>query len=454
MSLLRPLKITIPPHAGDVLTLHLLASLQRRNPRFALEQTSLRPPRCGGRGPRKISPVSFRDMISKSRRVLMSRRPTTRPLASRTAGPLFRVIVVAILVFVLFPPICPGAERWMEATTSRQWSFPRDHGSHPRYRTEWWYFTGNLRDGQTNSYGYQLTFFRYGLAIKPRLPANAWSIRDIYFAHFALTDGARNAFHHAERVSRAGPGLAGAQQTHMDVRVLGWSAVMEGGRIDLRASHQAMALALRLTPAKPAVFHGERGLSRKGPGPGEASYYYSFTDLRTEGTIGIPGMTAPAAVEGRSWFDQEFGSNQMTKDKAGWDWFALRLSDGRDLMVYSLRKKDGTVEAESSGTLVEPDGTSRRLPHSRIETTVLSHWISEKSAGRYPAAWRIRIPGAGIDVTVNPLVAGQELVTRAAAPITYWEGAVKGRGVSQGKEVTVEGYVELTGYAGALGGIF
>ncbi|MEW6333661.1 MAG: lipocalin-like domain-containing protein [Thermodesulfobacteriota bacterium] len=342
----------------------------------------------------------------------------------------------------------------MEATAPRQWSFPRDHGSHPRYRTEWWYFTGNLRDGRANRYGYQLTFFRYGLATEPRLPANAWSIRDIYFAHFALTDGVRKVFHHAERISRAGPGLAGAKRTHMDVRVLGWSAVMEGGRIDLRASHEAMALALRLTPAKPAVFHGERGLSRKGPGPGEASYYYSFTDLRTEGTIGIPGTTAPLAVEGRSWFDQEFGSNQMTKDKAGWDWIALRLSDGRDLMVYHLRKKDGTVEAESSGTLVEPDGTSRHLPLSGIEMTVLSHWTSEKSAGRYPAAWRIRIPGAGIEVTVSPLVAGQELVTKAAVPITYWEGAVKGRGSSEGKDVTVEGYVELTGYAGPLGGIF
>ena len=384
----------------------------------------------------------------------VSCRPADGHPAGFTAGYLFHTFVVAILVFGLFFPRCLGAERWREATMPRQWSFPRDHGSHPQYRTEWWYFTGNLQDGGRNKYGYQLTFFRYGLALQPKLPANAWSIRDIYLAHFALTDGARNAFHHAERVTRAGPDLAGAKEKGINVRVLSWSAAMEGKRVDLMASDREMALALRLTPAKPLVFHGERGLSKKGPGLGRASFYYSFTDIKTEGTIGVPGMKAPAAVSGTSWFDQEFGSNQMTQDQAGWDWFALHLSDGRDLMVYYLRKKDGTVEKESSGTLVQRDGTSRHLRLSEIETTVLSHWKSGKSAGRYPAAWRIRIPGASIDVTVNPIVAGQELVTTAAMPITYWEGAVAGNGTSQGKEVAVEGYVELTGYAGTLGGIF
>ncbi len=403
---------------------------------------------------RKISNACFRDMISKLRKSFIACRFAGGCPAGSAASYLFHAVVAAILVFGLFPSECFCADRWKEAMTPRQWSFPRDHGSHPEYRTEWWYFTGNLQDNLRNRYGYQLTFFRYGLALQPRLPANAWSVRDIYLAHFALTDGARNAFHHTERVSRAGPDLAGAKEQGINVRVLSWSAAMEGKRIDLTASHGAMALALRLTPTKPMIFHGEKGLSKKGPGAGEASFYYSFTDLKTEGTIGVPGMTAPVAVSGTSWFDQEFGSNQMTQDKAGWDWFALHLSDGRDLMVYSLRKKDGTVEQESSGTLVERDGTSRHLRLSDIETTVLSYWKSGKSTGRYPAAWRIRVPGASIDMTVNPLVAGQELVTTATMPITYWEGAVSGNGTSQGKEVAVEGYAELTGYAGTLGGIF
>jgi predicted secreted hydrolase len=367
---------------------------------------------------------------------------------------LVRAAVVAIFIFGLFFPASLFSEGWREASTPRRWSFPRDHGSHPEYKTEWWYFTGNLNDNGGKRYGYQLTFFRYGLVLQPSQPANAWSIRDMYLAHFAMTDGSKNAFHYAERVSRAGPGLAGAKGTGMDVHVLGWSAAMEGKRIDLRAAHGGMELALRLTPVKPIVFHGDRGLSKKGPGSGEASHYYSFTDLKTEGTIKPPGMKASVAVRGTSWFDQEFGSNQMTEDKAGWDWFALHLSDGRDLMVYYLRKNDGTVERESSGTLVERDGASRHLRLADIETTVLFYWKSDKSAGRYPAVWRIRVPIAAIDVTVNPLVPGQELITTASRPITYWEGAVAGKGLSQGKEVAIEGYVELTGYAGTLGGIF
>ena len=370
------------------------------------------------------------------------------------AAHLVRATVIIIFVVGLFFPACLLSNEWKEATTPRQWSFPRDHGSHPEYRTEWWYFTGNLNDNGGKRYGYQLTFFRYGLALQPKQPSNAWSVRDIYLAHFALTDVARNAFHYTDRVSRAGPGLSSAKGTGMEVRVLSWSATMEGKRMDLRAAHGGMELALRLTPAKPVVFHGHRGLSKKGPGPGQASHYYSFTDLKTEGSLKTPDMTAPVAVRGTSWFDQEFGSNQMAQEYAGWDWFALHLSDGRDLMVYYLRRKDGTVERESSGTLVERDGTSRHLALAEIETTVLSYWKSSKSAGRYPAAWRIRVAGAAIDVTVNPLAAGQELITTASTAITYWEGAVAGKGASQGKEVVVEGYAELTGYTGALGGIF
>ncbi len=343
---------------------------------------------------------------------------------------------------------------WREAVGTRQWSFPRDHGSHQEYRTEWWYFTGNLTDAEGKRYGYQLTFFRYGLTLNAKDPANPWSVRDIYLAHFAVTDVSRGGFHWRERTSRKGPGLAGAGTDTMDVHVLNWSARMKDGRVILTAAHDGMELDLRLTPVKPPVLHGRLGLSRKGPLPGQASYYYSFTDLRTQGTLRAPGMKGPVPVTGISWFDQEFGSNQLSEEQAGWDWFALHLSDGRDLMVYYLRKRDGTFERESSGTLVERDGTSRHLALGDIETTVLSYWKSAKTAGRYPAAWRIRVPAAAIDVSVRPLVGDQELVTTASTGITYWEGAVDGKGASRGREVTVEGYVELTGYAGTLGGKF
>ena len=362
--------------------------------------------------------------------------------------------IVMMLAAGIFLPLCLFSKEWKETAGPRQWSFPGDHGSHPEYRTEWWYFTGNLNDKSGKRYGYQLTFFRYGLSLEQERPLNVWSVRDAYLAHFAITDVSGKAFHHRDRISRKGPGLAGAKETGMDVRVLGWSAVMENKRIHLKAFSDGMEIDLRLVPAKPLVFHGKRGLSKKGQGQGQASYYYSFTDLRTEGMIRVPGMTASVEVKGISWFDQEFGSNQLAPEQAGWDWFALHIGDGRDLMVYYLRKKDGSVEMESSGTLVERDGTSRHLNRSDIETTVLSYWKSEKSGGRYPAGWRIRVPAAAIDITVSPLVADQEMITTASTGITYWEGAVAGKATSLGKEVTVEGYVELTGYAGTLGGVF
>ncbi len=365
---------------------------------------------------------------------------------------LFALILLCSLV--ISPPRVVLGQEWQQASAPRSWSFPRDHGSHEEYRTEWWYFTGNLKDDRGKRYGYQLTFFRYGLTPRAKDPSNPWSVRDIYLAHFAITDVPGKSFHWRDRASRKGPGLAAAGKDAMDVHVLDWSARMKDDRIILTAAHDGIEIDLELVPAKPPTLHGRLGLSRKGPLPGQASYYYSFTDLTTRGTLRTPGMKDPVAVEGTSWFDQEFGSNQLSQEQAGWDWFALHLSDGRDLMVYYLRKKDGTLERESSGTLVERDGTSRHIALGDIETDVLSYWKSARTAGRYPAAWRIRVPAAAIDVTIRPLLADQELVTTVSTGITYWEGTVDGKGTSRGEKITAEGYVELTGYAGTLGGKF
>ncbi len=358
---------------------------------------------------------------------------------------------LVFLAMTLAPGVCGG--EWRQADGTRTWSFPTDHGSHGEYRTEWWYFTGNLADASGNKYGYQLTFFRYGLTDRPSSPKNPWSVRDVYLAHFAITDAANNAFHYTDRVSRKGPGLAGATAQKMSVHLLDWSAVMDGNTIRLRASFDQMELKLDLTPAKPPVLHGRQGLSKKGPLPGQASYYYSFTDLRTTGHIKLPQMKK-IPVTGISWFDQEFGSNQLSGDQAGWDWFGLHLTDGREIMIYQLRRKDGSIEKESSGTIVERDGTYRSISLSAIEVTALSYWKSQKTGGRYPAQWRIRVPSIGIDLTIKPLVADQELANTVSTGITYWEGTVDGAGTSNGKEVKAQGYVELTGYAGTIGGTF
>jgi predicted secreted hydrolase len=345
-----------------------------------------------------------------------------------------------------------GDEGWLQADAPWAWSFPRDHGAHPDFRTEWWYFTGNLRDARGARYGYQLTFFRQGVNREPPHPENPWSLRDAYLAHFALTEAEGPRFRHAERLTRAGPGLAGAAEGRMEVWNLDWSAALEGETIRLRARTREMGLELELVPRKPVVLHGQGGLSRKGPAPGQASYYASFTDLATAGRLVLEPGAEPVAVTGTSWFDQEFGSNQLSEDQAGWDWFSLHLSDGRDLMVYLLRRNDGSLETASSGTLVEPGGAARHLPLGDIEVEVLGRWQSPRSGASYPSRWRLRVPG--VEVVVAPLVPDQELDTRESTGVVYWEGAVAGEGTSEGCPVTCEGYVELTGYAGELGGLF
>ncbi len=364
------------------------------------------------------------------------------------------MLLFKALVFVFLAGTVMSAEGWKQAKGSWQWSFPRDHGAHPEYRTEWWYFTGNLKDKNGRQCGYQLTFFRQGIALTASRPDIPWSIRDVYLAHFAIVDGTSGKFWHYDQASRSGPGLAGAKTGAMDVWTLNWSAKMTGNIIYLKAYKNDMALDLELSPRKPKIFHGNKGLSTKGPNPGQASYYYSFTDLETKGTIRTELSKNPVAVTGTSWFDQEFGSNVLSPDQVGWDWFGIHLSDGRDLMLFQLRKKDGSIESSSSATIIEQDGTSRHLRENEITVNVMAQWKSPKSSGIYPAKWQIRIPSANIDITLTPIVANQELVTEASTGVTYWEGAVTGTGTSQGAIVNVEGYAELTGYAGSLSGLF
>jgi len=347
-----------------------------------------------------------------------------------------------------------GSDDWARVTRPRTWSFPRDFGAHPEYRTEWWYFTGNLKDLAGKPWGYQLTFFRQGIRSQLPTRSNPWDIRDIYLAHYAVTDVSNNKFMAADRLSRAGPGLAGASLGGMNVWLLNWAARMKGPVIYLEARDADKELRLELTPRKPPIIHGQNGFSQKGPAQGQASYYVSLTNLETRGSLKFQVSATPIEVRGVSWFDQEFGSNQLTPEQKGWDWFSLHLSDGRDLMIYFLRLKDGSVEPASSGTLVFADGSSRHLKLSDLTVTVLERWKSPRSKGEYPSRWRIRVPSAKIDLSITPLVADQELQTEGSTGITYWEGAIAGQGVSGGREVTCEGYAELTGYAGSLGGIF
>ncbi|MBI5967265.1 MAG: carotenoid 1,2-hydratase [Deltaproteobacteria bacterium] len=366
-------------------------------------------------------------------------------------------IVPLFLLFAIWvagTSAAQGEDEWKRVIGPRVWAFPKDHGAHPEYRTEWWYFTGNLKDDAGSRYGYQLTFFRQGIRREVPSLASTWDIRDLYLAHFAITDVSRGRFRFLERISRAGPGLAGAQTDGMDVWVLNWSVRMKRSAIFLEASGFDMELELELTPGKPLVLHGLNGVSKKGPAEGQASYYTSFTNLKTQGFLKTHSGGSRMVAKGRSWFDHEFGSNQLSPDQKGWDWFSLHLSDGRDMMIYFLRLKDGSIEPTSSGTLVERDGTARHLGPKDILISVLDQWKSPQSGGVYPSRWRIQIPSAGIDLLVTPLVADQELNTEVSTGVIYWEGIVAGQGTSRGRKVSCEGYVELTGYAGSMGGLF
>ncbi len=334
------------------------------------------------------------------------------------------------------------------AIAPRVFHFPQDHGPHPGFRNEWWYFTGNLVAPGGRVFGYELTFFRTALTADSSRRASDWATRDVYMAHFAITDSAAGRFRARDRFARGAVGLAGADPAPWRVWLEDWRAKQTADTVapsafwpvSLTARDSGMALDLTLGEGKPPVLQGDRGLSRKGPEPGDASYYYSLTRMPTSGWLEIGGRRY--RVAGDSWMDREWSTSALGRDEVGWDWFALRLSDGRELMLYRIRRRDGRTSPYSAGTLVGRDGRSQGLAAGDVAIDVLRTWSSSDGA-RYPAQWRIRVPAAGLDLQVRPVLADQEL----KLAFRYWEGAVAIAGSAAGKPVEGRGYVELTGYA-------
>ncbi|RME76868.1 MAG: carotenoid 1,2-hydratase [Chloroflexi bacterium] len=340
---------------------------------------------------------------------------------------------------VLLPEDDAGFARARQVIPIR---FPQDLGQHPEYKLEWWYYTGNLVDRRGQRFGFQLTFFRRGLA--PGLPdrPSAWATRQIYFAHFTITDAAGEQFYFRERFSRGSPGLAGAQAEPYRVWLDDWQAVSAGPeQVRLKAQTEEVALDLRLTPRKPVVLHGDQGLSKKGEGEGNASYYYSFTRNEAVGTVTTP--RGRFDVTGLVWKDHEWSTSGLGAGVVGWDWFSLQLDDGREVMYFILRQADNSPAPLSGGTLVEANGTTRELSPKEVSIKVLNRWTSPHTGAVYPAEWQFTIPGEGIDLHIRPLAADQEL----RVSTVYWEGAVQAEGTRQGY-----GYIELTGYAGSMEG--
>ena len=344
-----------------------------------------------------------------------------------------------------------GADRadgFARALVPRPFSFPADHGPHPPFRTEWWYWTGNLRtvggdDAGARRFGFQLTFFRTALAAAVGARDSAWGTRDVYLAHLALTDVESGRFHARERWARGALDLAGATARPFHVWLGDWAAegqTPDGFPVRLRAGEGDLRIDLTLAAGKPLVLHGEGGLSRKSAEPGNASYYYSLTRMPAAGEVRIGGRAY--RTEGAAWMDREWSTSALGPDVLGWDWFALQLGDGRELMLYRLRRRDGSADPASQGTLVAADGTSRGLDRDAAEVLILGHWNSPRGGTRYPARWRIRVPAAGLDLVVTPLVPDQEL----DLAVRYWEGAVLVDGTADGRPLGGAGYVELVGY--------
>jgi predicted secreted hydrolase len=346
----------------------------------------------------------------------------------------------------------PDTSGFVHVTEPRTFRLPRDHGPHFEYQTEWWYFTGNVAATDGRHYGFQLTFFRRGLTPGPPPDGGGLSSNQVYFAHFAITDVTAGRHVAAERFSRGAGGLAGATGEPFGVWLENWRAESpnaDGSRIRLgaRDPETGLVLELELAATKPLVAHGDRGLSPKSDEPGNASYYVGYTRLAARGRLGVSGE---APVAGEAWFDHEWSTSALGPGAVGWDWFSLQLDDGRELMLFRIRREDGGVEPVSGGTLVEADGRARRLLRNDASIDILDHWTSPPSGGRYPSRWRVRVPSAGLDVLVEPWLADQEMRTS----FVYWEGAVRVAGPSGAKTGSGQGYVELTGYARSMQGLF
>lgn len=390
---------------------------------------------------------------------------------------------------------------YARALEPRPFAFPADHGPHPDYRTEWWYVTSNLDAADGRRFGFQFTIFRSALAPPGSGAGTAgegpgaedrgapsWSTRQMYLGHFTLTDVAGNRFREFERFTRGAAGLAGAWARGNGAAPVpgsGQGAAPSAGSgapmvrvwlddwelasrspafgpdaggadqvgsdaalgadptwpLRLTAADSGVSLDVTLEPVKPLVLQGERGLSQKGPEPGNASYYYSYPRLSARGTVTVDGESIP--VTGLAWMDREWSTSALAEGQEGWDWFSLQLDDGSELMVYQIRRSDGSPSLESEGVWIAPDGAPTRLAAGAYTLEPTATWTSPVDGAEYPSGWRIDVPELDMELEVEPVLADQEL----NVTFRYWEGAVDVDGRRASEEISGRGYVELTGYA-------
>ena len=362
------------------------------------------------------------------------------------------VVLVAAMVFGWAQAPSP----WREASAGYVFSFPRDHASHPENKIEWWYYTGNVKAADGRRFGYQITFFRIGIDYAPSNPSK-WAVRDLYMTHLAVSDAKGQRYRYAEKLSRGGPGLAGALADRYYTWNDDWTAELTGNleagtgnrQHKLKALSKDAGINLVLDEGKPAVIHGIDGINQKGAQPGNASHYYSLTRMPTTGTITVDGEKFE--VTGETWMDHEFSTSFLEPEQRGWDWLSIQLSDNREIMLYVMRRADGKHDPRSSGTLVDASGKSIHLSDKDFTLTPGRATFTSKNSAVYPVEWTVTIPSHNINLQVTTPLKDQELSLEQSTGIAYWEGMIDVTGQSGSQAVRGAGYLEMTGYHGSLG---
>ena len=338
----------------------------------------------------------------------------------------------------------PLMAQYRTALPGYRFEFPRDHFSHPDFQTEWWYYTSNVKSAGGRKFGFELTFFRQAVSRDPVKTAT-WDIKDLYAAHLALSDLDGGKFYHAERTNRSGPGIAGASETQGRIWNGNWRIQWREGNQELIAVDERFQLHFTLRSEKPPVIHGENGVSQKAKEPGRASHYVSLTRLATVGTIEFGHEKFEVA--GTSWMDHEFFTQQLDSNQIGWDWLSLQLGDHTELMIFRIRRKDGSIDPYSAGTYVDANGKSTHLRSADFTLQPAGEtWTSPLTGARYPIHWRVAIPNLGIEVEVKTPLVSQELTGKTKLAPNYWEGAIVLSGRRNGQFVGGVGYLEMTGY--------
>jgi len=372
---------------------------------------------------------------------------------------------VALLLCALLPASAQNTP-WQRALPGYRYEFPRDHFNHPDYQTEWWYYTGNLKTAAGRRFGFELTFFRQGVArpeaaettppVAGAAAKSPWELDDVYLAHLALSDLEGARFYHRQRVNRAGPGLAGADLVARRVWNGNWQVQFENASEgtepaqDLRAVCDEFSLQLTLRPAKPPVIHGVNGVSQKGPERGQASHYISYTRLAAQGALTLAGQKIN--LSGLAWMDHEFFTQQLAPELEGWDWFSVQLANGEELMLYRLRRRDGSPDPYSAGTYVDSRGVSRHLAASEFSLEPGAAWRSPATGARYPVHWTLRVPALELALEATTRLENQEFApqpgdtARVWSLPTYWEGAIELMGAQRGAPISGVGYLEMTEY--------